>query len=463
MTLEELRAKRTRVATELRQQQDLYNAGKVTDGMANRIRNLDRSLANTDSEIRDLEVRQEAVLRAAANEDNLESGWESPSAQNSPRDHRSSERDEALRSINHHSDVLDAAAGDRLELIVRSDRAGHDARYLRAVANPAYETAFLKRMLLRDGERGAITPDEGMALEAVGEAMVDRALSIGAPSAGGYALPFTLDPTIMNTSDGSINPLRSLATVTPITTNTWKGVSSAGVTASFSAEATEVGDNSPSLAQPSIDAEKAQAFVPFSIKLSQDWGSILHDLAELLADGRDQLEAVKFLAGAGPGSNEPTGLITGLDSGSVIATTTALAIGTGDIYKLQEALPPRFQPNGSWIGSNIIANHIYQLTGPGSDEPSLFNENRDRILGKPFGEVSHMDAALTANKKILGYGDIAKAYRIVDRIGMTVEMVPHLMGENGRPTGQRGLYAYWRVGADVINDNAVRLLNVKAS
>jgi hypothetical protein len=33
---------------------------------------------------------------------------------------------------------------------------------------------------------------------------------------------------------------------------------------------------------------------------------------------------------------------------------------------------------------------------------------------------------------------------IVDRIGMDVELIPHLFGASGRPLGQRGIYAIWR-------------------
>jgi hypothetical protein len=30
---------------------------------------------------------------------------------------------------------------------------------------------------------------------------------------------------------------------------------------------------------------------------------------------------------------------------------------------------------------------------------------------------------------------------ILDRVGLTVEVLPHLLGANRRPTGERGLYA----------------------
>ena len=54
--------------------------------------------------------------------------------------------------------------------------------------------------------------------------------------------------------------------------------------------------------------------------------------------------------------------------------------------------------------------------------------------------------------------DPRNAYMIVDRVGMQVELTPHLFGQNRRPTGQRGLYGYARVGGGVTNENAVRRL-----
>jgi HK97 family phage major capsid protein len=53
------------------------------------------------------------------------------------------------------------------------------------------------------------------------------------------------------------------------------------------------------------------------------------------------------------------------------------------------------------------------------------------------------------------YGDFSR-YLIVDRVGLTVETIPHLFGASQRPTGQRGLYAYWRNGAKVLDANAFR-------
>ena len=67
---------------------------------------------------------------------------------------------------------------------------------------------------------------------------------------------------------------RDLREIT-ILTDQWKGVSSAGVTAAFQAEAAETTDTSPTLAQPVIDCAMGRAFIPFSIELGQDWAGIL--------------------------------------------------------------------------------------------------------------------------------------------------------------------------------------------
>lgn len=46
-----------------------------------------------------------------------------------------------------------------------------------------------------------------------------------------------------------------------------------------------------------------------------------------------------------------------------------------------------------------------------------------------------------------------------ERVGTTVEYIPHLLGSNRRPSGQRGWYAYGRTGGDVLIDDAFRLLD----
>jgi HK97 family phage major capsid protein len=75
--------------------------------------------------------------------------------------------------------------------------------------------------------------------------------------------------------------------------------------------------------------------------------------------------------------------------------------------------------------------------------------------------TSTVDKPATSGDVVAVYGNVREAYSIVDRVGFSVELIPHLFGSNRRPTGQRGLYAYWPVGAGVVNPNAARVLVVK--
>ena len=91
----------------------------------------------------------------------------------------------------------------------------------------------------------------------------------------------------------------------------------------------------------------------------------------------------------------------------------------------------------------------------------LTPEGVPMVLGKPVLESSEMDSGIgTGTDNALVIGDF-KNYLIADRVGLSVELIPHLFDvTNNRPTGQRGWYAWWRVGADSINDAAFRLLQV---
>ena len=74
-----------------------------------------------------------------------------------------------------------------------------------------------------------------------------------------------------------------------------------------------------------------------------------------------------------------------------------------------------------------------------------------------------MDSALNTSATEANYllvlGDWSQ-FLIADRIGTRVELVPHVFGSSHRPTGQRGFFAWFRTGSDVLVDNAFRMLNV---
>jgi HK97 family phage major capsid protein len=287
-------------------------------------------------------------------------------------------------------------------------------------------------------------------------------------NAGGYLVPFTLDPAVVLSNTGTSNTaLRSAFTVKTIATDTWNGVTSAGVTASWDAEATEVSDDSPTLAGPAIKAEKGSAFIPFSIEVGADAADFAAEAAKMLADAKERLEAAAFVTGAGSGSDEPNGLVTAAVAASktqASATTDTFAVE--DLYALKAALPARWRRDAAWLAADPVYDLIRRFGEGTTGSNSAFwadlaADLPPMLLGKPAWESSELDDSVTATEDnyIAVYGDLQQYY-VVDRVGTTIELVPHLFGANRRPTGQRGYYLYFRTGGDLVVTDAVRVLNV---
>jgi HK97 family phage major capsid protein len=358
--------------------------------------------------------------------------------------HLQETRSRGLRAVERLSGELSAAATDRLELVVEHDMTGPEhgltARYLAAAADPDYREAFGHLLADPTGAHLRMTPKQHAALQAVNEVMSEqRALGIGTQG-GAYPVPAALDPTVNLTSDGSVNPLRQFARVETITSYIWNGVNSAGISAAYAAEFTEASDNSPTLTQPTVQPEKAQAFIPFSIEAGEDWGSFQSEMAVLFADAKDQLEATKFLSGAGHASSEPQGLLVGATAVVTSAATATFAVA--DLFSVVNALPERWQPNASIVASRAVLNKVRQFdtAGGASLWTTLGNGTPERLLGYQTSVYSAMSTQLTTTgASILTVGDF-KQFLIVDRIGMNVEIVQHLFATaNNRPYGARGL------------------------
>lgn len=370
-------------------------------------------------------------------------------------------RTAAMRVIEARTrdNVLSATAADRLDAVLRTgDPEARTARYLAAVGDPAYASAFAT--MIRDPLQAHLrfgAAEVAAVREASAAGVYAAALETGST---GFPLPITIDPSITITSEGSLNPIRSVASVITVGTHNWKGVSSDGVTAEYVAEGTEATDDTPALAAPQISTERGQAFVQYTIEAAADDETLAAELQRLIADGRDQLDATKFLTGTG--TNEPAGVLTGLGAGQQVSTAVAATFAVGDAWALKAAIPSRFMANTTFAAAPATLDTMYRFVGGGSTEPPLMPTRDGPLMGRPAVEWSTMDtgATTTGDKLIIG-GDFRTGYKIVDRIGMSVELVPHVFGTNRRPQGVRGLYAYWRTGAGVVAANALRVLVVK--
>jgi HK97 family phage major capsid protein len=373
------------------------------------------------------------------------------------------ERDGALRALERclRDDELSQRGADHLDAHLRRERGALDSRYVAAVADPHYGPAFGK--LLRDPVMGysRMTREEVDAIQRVNAVESERAaLAVGTGSAGGFALPISVDPTLQLSSNGAINPFRELAQVRTMTTRELRLVTSDGGVAQYQAEGAEALDNSPVLAQPVLIAQRATSFVPFSFEVDQDWETLRQELAMVIADAKDVLEATKFLTGAGSGSSEPVGILAVGTSGALstsqrVQTDVAATLDVDDIWDIKGQLGnTRFAAGATWVANPGMLDRIYRFTPAGSTtEPQAMPTREGPLCGIPHRELSTMVNTTTTGSRVAILGNW-RNFTIGDRLGMSLEIVPFLLGATNRyPTGQRGAYAIWR------NDSRVTVLN----
>lgn len=383
------------------------------------------------------------------------------------REYAADVRDRAMRSIESWDSSFPAEVRESAEHVVRSSSEsykGQAATHILRTGNPDYVEGF--KQIVANPHAGMLTLNDAQRA-AVGDVM-RAALNEGTTTQGGFLVPPMLDPTIILTNNGTINPFRQIANVKTINTQTWKGVTSAGVTAEWTAEAAQVADASPTFAQPSITPVRGDAYVQASMEMIQDT-DIGMEVAMLLGEARDRLESTAFAVGTG--STQPKGIVTALQA--VTASRVAGSSGAAgaadfvlaDIYALAAALPPRHRPNSSWVGELTVLNKVRRF-GEGSTANAAFWADLGvalppLLLGRPVYQSAEMDSTIVSgsNDDVLILGDFKK-YFIIDRIGLEIVYNPLVVGANQRPTGEVGWVAFWRTGADTVDANAFRYLRL---
>ena len=351
-----------------------------------------------------------------------------------------------------------------LEQKIRSRSSAMDgsvvARMLLISESEEYHSAFAKGM----SGNPFFTPEEANAAQEM------RAANEGTTTAGGFGIPVLIDPTIILTSGAISAPILDICKITPITTNQWKGVSSAGVTWSYYAEAAVVADNTPTLAQPTIPVYRNSGFIPYTIEVGEDYPDFQEEMSEQLAQGYLNLVAVTSMTGTG--SSQPTGIFTGMQTGSGapshIICTTLGTFGAVDGRAAWKALPERFRANATWVMHVAAENNVRAWSGAGTAATALSDftvnmtaEGVEILMGHRLMTSDYAPpwTGTTGAASAAVVGDFSH-FRLIQRQGMVVELVPHLFDTStGRPIAERGWFAYARHGMDADTYNAFRLIS----
>ena len=482
MNLEELRSRQDEIQARFQEIHTEHGVNKLPDDVKAEWDALKEERADIESRIAEYEERSALLRDLSEKPQNVERAVErtttrtSASASRVPKniyaleeyrnlsntdtEMRQAFRDGALQAVESASFAHEGADENKnktaIEKIVRADEEGTFARHILATGSPVYQRAFFKLVKYGTAGMSYLTSEEQRAIA-----------TVGTTTTGGYNVPFTLDPTLVITSDGSVNPLRQMARVERLTVgNTWKGVTTAGVTITRGpAENQPVTPTEITFGQPEVTVQPVKVEIQFSIEADEDWPRLQSELARVLQEAKDDEEADSFVNGVGT-TVYPEGVSYGLATSSDVGTTGD-GLTIDDLFRLEGALPPKHRARAQFLANKAIYSQIRQFsTGSTSGEGSVWARGLQvgdpaQLIGYPARESSAMESDPTAaGERIMLFGDFANGFLIVDKVGMTIEIDPHVRNGDGKWIGARALLAHYRNSSKVINDNALRALYV---
>ena len=176
-----------------------------------------------------------------------------------------------------------------------------------------------------------------------------------------------------------------------------------------------------------------------------------------------EAEDTAFVIGTGHANKQPEGIL----NGTVVSRVNAGQAGeitADDILKLIYEVPAQYRRNGVLI-VNSKTELAMRLLKDSNDQylwqPSLQQGRPATFAGYPVynqEDIPQIPAAGTAVDVAI-FGDIRSGYRIIDRMGMTVQRLVELYAESGLV----GFKVHYRVGGGVIRPDALRILRAPAS
>jgi len=185
---------------------------------------------------------------------------------------------------------------------------------------------------------------------------------------------------------------------------------------------------------------------------------IVDSFSRVIAQAEDRA----FVVGQGHNSQQPEGILT--STGIVrVEAKTVKAVTTDDILSLIYAVPAQYRRNGVLLVNSQTELALRLLKDKNDQylwQPSLQAGRPNTFAGFPVynqEDIPSIPTGTTAADVAI-FGDLRSGYRILDRLGITIQRLTELYAESGLI----GFRVHYRVGGGVIRPNALRVLRVKA-
>jgi HK97 family phage major capsid protein len=290
-----------------------------------------------------------------------------------------------------------------------------------------------------------------------------KTLVVSSDPQGGYLAPAEMSTEFIRDLV-EFSPIRSLATVRTTSAPSVSYPRRTGITnAKWKGETQAQEESEPTFGQVEIPVREINTFVDISNQLLQDSAGVAEaEVRMALAEDFGQKEGVAFVKGTGPLA--PEGLLVNPDV-TIMPTGNASTLGSAPADLLIDVmynLPAAYRSRGTWLMNGKTLAAVRKLkdgtTGVYLWAPAYAAGQPETILGRPVIEVPDMDDVGSA-KTPIAFGDIATAYRVIDRVGLSILVNPYLLATNGITR----IHATRRVGAAVVQPAAFRKVKCATS
>lgn len=285
-----------------------------------------------------------------------------------------------------------------------------------------------------------------------------KTLTVANDEQGGYLAPAEMSSEMIRDLV-EFSPVRSVASVRNIGSPSVKYPKRTGTSnAQWEGETEDAEESTVTFGQVEVPARKLMTFVDISNELLADSGGTAEsEVRFALSEDFGQKESLAFVKGSGV--KEPEGLMTNADIAEHL-NGHASNLSADELIKMMYSLPAAYRNSGTWMmnGTTLgVVRTLKDTDGRYLWQPSFQAGQPETILGRPVAEAVDMDNATSGNFPIL-YGDFS-AYRIVDRLAMSILVNPYLLATKGVTR----IHATRRVGGKVIQSARFKKLKMATS
>lgn len=286
-----------------------------------------------------------------------------------------------------------------------------------------------------------------------------RALIVGDDSKGGYLAPAEFQTEV----------IKGIVDLSPIRQAVRVGSTSAGSvilpkltgrpTASWVGEDEERPETTMTYGQIEIPVHELACYIDVSLRLLED--SAINVESEIATELSQEF-AIKEGAALsnGDGAKKPQG-VQRMPGVAEVVNGSATALNPDRLVALMYALPAQYRSNASWLMNGTTLGLIMTMKdGQGNFlwQPSYQAGQPSTLLGRPIIEDPSMPDIANGAFPIQ-FGDFSKAYRVFDRVGMSVLRDPYTQATRGLVR----FHARRRVGGGPVLAEALRKLKMSAA